>query len=387
MSNAVAIVPLTTPTTTPPGNSFRPISRWQKILAFRLLWPIAALVLLLAYNALFTPNFFDITVRREPQANWLSDLFFGRYLYGSLIDILANGLPVAILAIGMTLVIATGGIDLSVGSVVAVSGAMAALLILPPEPDGGGGYGWPLAMALPVALLLSLAIGIANGLLVSVVRIQPIIATLIMMVFARGLAQKITSAQKLTINHTGFEYIGNGYLALLPFGVTLALGVFLIVSIATRRTALGLAIESIGDSPSASRYLGLRVKTIQISVYAISGLCAGIAGFVAASRIRLADPILTGAVPPMELDAIFAVVVGGTALAGGRFTLLGSLIGALLLQALGTTLLSTRVFGHDIRPDLLPMPKALVILIVCLLQSSKFRSWLLAPFRSLGRAG
>lgn len=349
-----------------PGTSqFRPTPVWQKVLAHRLLWPTVALVLLLAYNALFTANFFKITVVEG-------------HLYGSVIDILAVGAPVAILAAGMTLVIATGGVDLSVGSVMAISGSLTSLLILAPG-EGVGGHGWSFIPAASVALLISLIVGLWNGLFVSILRIQPIVATLIMMVAGRGIAQKITSGTQINFADPTFVFLGNGYLFGLPFGVALVILVFGFVALSTRQTALGLAIESIGDSPSASRYVGLRVRLIQISAYAISGLCAGIAGLVSASRIKTSDPINIGV--NAELDAIFAVVVGGTALAGGRFTLVGSILGAVLLQALGTTLLSTKIFGHDIRPEYLPLPKAIVITAVCLMQSSKFRDAVLRPFR------
>lgn len=328
----------------------------QKVLANRLIWPTLALLALLAFNAIFTPGFFNIELRDG-------------HLFGSLIDILSNGAPIALLAIGMTLVIATGGVDLSVGSVMAIAGAVAALLIV--------NFGWPFVPAMLVALALSIVLGVWNGVLVSALKIQPIIATLILMVSGRGLAQLITSDQKINFTDSAYKFLGNGFLFGLPFGVTLVAIVFAVVAIATRKTALGLAIESIGDSPSASRYVGLRVKTIQISAYAICALCAGMAGLVTASRTTTADPINDGVM--RELDAIFAVVVGGTALAGGRFTLVGSLIGAVLLQAMTTTLYAQRV-----PPEVLPLPKAIVIVVVCLLQSSKFRSMVFAPFAKKG---
>ena len=376
MSNAVATPPATPPLPyrqpDAPMGGHSAFSTWMRTSGFRLLWPLVGLVLLLAYNAAFTPGFFKVSI-------------IDGHLYGSLIDILANGAPVAILAIGMTLVIATGGVDLSVGSVMAISGALVSLLILSPD-QGVGGYGWSFFPAVLVALLASILIGIWNGLLVSQLKIQPIVATLIMMLAGRGIAQKITGGTQINFADPTFVHLGNGFLFYLPFSVALVAIVFAFVAISTRQTALGLALESVGDSPSASRYLGLRVKTIQIAAYAISGLCAGIAGLVLASRIRTSDPINIGI--NYELDAIFAVVVGGTALTGGRFTLVGSILGALLLQTLGTTLLSTKLWGHDIRPEYLPLPKAVVILVVCLLQSSKFRASVLRPFaRRGGRAG
>lgn len=357
-----------------PANSFQKITPWQKILANRLLWPAGALVALLIYNLIFTPGFFRIEMRDG-------------HLYGSLIDILSNGTPVALLAIGMTLVIATGGVDLSVGSVMAISGSLVSLLILSPTADGlVQGYGWGFWPAALVALLFCMLIGIWNGMLVTLLKVQPIVATLIMMVAGRGIAQKITGGTQINFADPAFVFFGNGYLFTLPFGVTLVAIVFAIVAIATRQTALGLALESVGDSPTASKYVGLRVKTIKVAAYAVSALCAGVAGFVAASKIKTSDPINIGMIPPMELEAIFAVVIGGTALAGGRFTLVGSVLGAVLLQTLSTTLISTKIMGHDVRPEYLPLPKAVVIIVVCLLQSPKFRDTVLKPLRSKGGA-
>lgn len=355
------------------ATSFRPVSPWQKVLGMRVLWPLLALVLLLVYNASFTPGFFNIQVIN------------GRF-FGSLIDILSNGTIVAVLAIGMTLVIATGGVDLSVGSTMALSSAIAAVLIVPPSEVAAvaGGYGWNFWPAAFVALGVSALVGLFNGVLVAVVRIQPIIATLIVMVAGRGVAQMVTSGFKINFKEETFVALGNGYFLLLPLGVTIVAIVFALCGSATRLTGLGLALETVGDSPSAARYVGLRVKVITLCAYVFSALCAAIAGLVDASKIKTADPINTGL--SMELYAIFAVVVGGTALTGGRFTLLGSIVGALLYQALNTTLLSTKLGGHDIKPQYLPLPIAVVIIVVSLLQSSKFRDAVLKPFTSKRRA-
>ena len=345
--------------------SFRPVGRWQKILALRLLWPAVALALLLAYNLFFTPRFFRIVAQEG-------------HLYGSLIDVLSLATPIAIVAIGMTLVIATGGIDLSVGSVIAVTGAVCAMLVHGIEADAPNAN-WPFLPAAFAALGVAAVIGLWNGVLVSVLRVQPIIATLIMMVAGRGIAQKLGGGDKVRFADGTLNALANGYFLYLPLGFWLVVVVFLIIAIATRRTALGLALECVGDSPSASRYVGLRVKTIQLAAYIGCAVCAGVAGLWQTSRDTVADPINAGL--NRELDAIFAVVVGGTALAGGRFTLVGSVLGAVLLQTLGTTLLSTKLFGHDIRPAYLPLPQAIVIIVVCLLQSSKFRSAAIRPFR------
>lgn len=356
------------PTPPPAGTSFRPISPWQKILGFRVLWPLVALLLLLAYNFFFTPGFFKIEV------------VDGRF-FGSLIDVLSNGTIVAILALGMTIVIATGGIDLSVGAVMAIGSAITAMLVIPPTttPNVVSGQGWNFWASAMVALSVAGMIGAFNGFLVAVVRIQPIIATLIVMVAGRGIAQMVTGPYKPDVKSSEtFMALGNGYFLLLPLGVTIVATVFILCAAATRMTGFGLALESVGDSPTAARYVGLRVKLITVCAYIFSAACAAIAGLIDASKISAADPINSGL--SMELYAIFAVVVGGTALTGGRFTLIGSIVGALLYQTLNTTLLSTKLMGHDIKPAYLPLPIAVVIIVVSLLQSAKFREAVLRPF-------
>ncbi len=365
----------TPPNSLSPANSFRPISMAQKILGMRVLWPLLALALLLAYNAIFTPGFFNVTV-------------VGDRLYGSLIDVLSNGTIVAVLAIGMTLVIATGGVDLSVGSTMAIGSALAAMLVIPPTmtPNVVSGLGWNFWPSVIIACSAAGLIGLFNGFLIAVVRIQPIIATLIVMVAGRGVAQMITGPFKPDVKASAlYMAMGNGYFLLLPLGVAIVVVVFGLCAASTRLTGLGLALETVGDSPSAARYAGLRVKLITVSAYVFSAICAAIAGLIDASKTSAADPINSGI--GMELYAIFAVVVGGTALTGGRFTLVGSIIGALLYQALNTTLLSTKIAGHDIKPAYLPLPIAIVIIMVSLLQSVKFREALLKPFASKRRAG
>ncbi len=315
---------------------------WQ----ITLLWPMAALGLLLVFNLIFTPGFFHIEIGQKG------------YLSGSLIDILKNGSTVMLLSLGMTLVIATGGVDLSVGAVMAIAGAVAATLIS--RVDGS------FTVAVVAALGVSLLAGGLNGLLVGLFRIQPIVATLVLMVAGRGVAQLITDGQIITFTDSRLTYVCNGHLLGLPFPVWIVAAMLLVTAFWTRRTAWGLFIESVGDNEIASRYAGINSRAVQFVVYLFSGLCAGLAGLLAASNIKAADANHAGLF--FELDAILAVVVGGTALTGGRFYLVGSLVGALLIQTLTTTM-----YMQDVSSDVAPVPKALVILAVCLLQSPVFR--------------
>ncbi len=310
-------------------------------------WPLLALGLLLLFNQAFTPGFFTLEVR-------------GGHLYGARIDILNEGAKVMLLGLGMTLVIATGGVDLSVGAIMAIAGAVAAQVVVASHLPA------PVAIA-ALALGAAVLAGAWNGLLVAVLRIPPIVATLILMVAGRGVAQLITGGQIITFEDPLLTYLGNGWLFGLPFTLTLVLAAFGLTALLTRKTALGLFIEAIGDSETASRFTGLPAPTVKFFVYVFSGLCAGLAGLVATGNIRSADANHAGLY--LELDAIIAAVVGGTSLTGGRFYLAGSLIGALLMQTLTTTL-----YALNVSADVATVPKALVILAACLLQSPNFRA-------------
>jgi ribose/xylose/arabinose/galactoside ABC-type transport system permease subunit len=316
----------------------------------RLLWPALVLALLLLLNLFFTPGFLSIEVKDG-------------HFYGSLIDILRFGAPLVLVSLGMTLVIATGGIDLSVGSVVAISGALACLAI-----SEGTGVLAAVALAVAVALVL----GAFNGFLVAVVGIQPIVATLILMVAGRGLAQLITDGQIITVTDASFKVIGGGYLLMLPFGILLALVVLAATAFLTRRLALGLLIESVGGNAEASRLAGLRSRGILITVYTFAALCAGIAGVMVASNVSSADGNNAGLW--IELDAILAVVIGGTLLSGGRFSLGGTVLGALVIQTLTTT-----IYSIGVPPETTLLFKALVVAAVCLLQSAAFRAKVFPP--------
>jgi simple sugar transport system permease protein len=317
----------------------------------RLFWPLLVLALLLLYNLFFTPNFFAIRIQDG-------------HLFGTLIHILRYGSPLILVALGMTLVIATGGIDLSVGSVVAIGGALACLYISrQPDQNSVSVVLVAVALSLGVALLL----GLWNGLLVARVGVQPIIATLILMVAGRGVAQLITAGQIITISSAPYDVIGSGYLLALPISVWLAGGVFALMGLLARRTALGMLLESVGGNAEASRLAGIRASSLVVMVYVISAVCACVAGLILSSDVSAADGNNAGMW--IELDAILAVVIGGTALTGGRFYLTGTVLGAVIIQTLSTTIHATGV-----PPETTLVYKAIVVMIVCLLQSPSFRA-------------
>jgi simple sugar transport system permease protein len=202
--------------------------------------------------------------------------------------------------------------------------------------------------------------------------IQPIIATLVLIVAGRGIAQLITEGQIITFNDPTMVFVGNGHFLSLPITLTIVLAMLLVTYLLVRRTALGLFIESVGDNDRASRYSGINARQVKFFVYTFGGLCAGLAGLVATSNIKGADANNIGLY--LELDAILAVVVGGTSLSGGRFYLFGVVVGAFFIQTLTTTL-----YARNVSADIAPVPKALVIIAVFLLQSDKVRS----PFARL----
>lgn len=328
---------------------------WKKLSSNRLTWSFLALVTLLLFNLISRPGFFSLQMRDG-------------HLYGSLIDIFWNGAPLMILSLGMTLVIATGGVDLSVGPIIAITGAVAFSLM---GSNTGGVSNTPLPLVFAFALGAALLCGLWNGLLVSQIGIQPIVATLILFVAGRGIAQLITNGKILRIfdGPPAYFFLGTGHFLLIPFSLFIVAGVYLLGWLLMRRTAFGLFLESIGVNSSASRFSGINEKTVKLSAYLISGLCAGIAGILISSNIKSADGNNAGLY--YELDAILAVALGGTSLSGGRFSLSGSFLGALIIQTLTTT-----IYSIGIPPQVVMVVKAIVVFMVSLLQSDSFRKHL-----------
>jgi simple sugar transport system permease protein len=193
------------------------------------------------------------------------------------------------------------------------------------------------------------------------------VATLILMVAGRGLATFLLEEKSITITQEGFAFLGRGHFLGFPFSITMVIIVFTLTALLLRKTALGMMIEAVGDNETASRYAGISSSKIKLLSYGFCGLCAGIVGLIDTSNIMVADPKEIGWMA--ELYAIFAVVVGGTALTGGRFSLRGAIIGALLLQTVWTTMFSTGVSS-----DTAPVPLAVLIVVVCLFQSDHFRT-------------
>ena len=338
----------------------------RRLAGARLFWPLMALLLLLAFNLFFTKGFFHIEIKDG-------------HLYGSLVDILNRAAPLMLIAIGLTLVIATGGIDISVGAVVAISGALVAMLIGGTLVLKGGVQEYVTLVPMPVAILAALGAaalaGAWNGFLVSRVGMQPIVATLILIVAGRGVAQLITNGQIITIYYKPYFFIGNGFLLGLPFSLYTVLAVLLLTLFLTRRTALGMFIEAIGINPKASRMAGINARNLLLCVYVFCSVCAGVAGLIVCSNVKSADGNNAGLY--FELDAILAVVLGGTSTAGGKFYLMGSMVGALIIQTLTTT-----IYSIGVPPEITLVVKSVVVFLVMLFQSEAFRK---AVFGRFGR--
>ena len=226
---------------------------------------------------------------------------------------------------------------------------------------------------MPLAILAALGVGLLcglwNGALVAGVGMQPIIATLILMVAGRGVAQLITGGQIVTIYYEPFFFFGNGFLLGIPFAIYLVAAVAGVLLILVHRTALGLFIQAVGLNPTAAHFSGISARKLILWVYGFCGVTAAVAGVIITSNVKSADGNNAGLM--MELDAILAVALGGTSLDGGRFSLMGTLIGALILQTL-----SYAIYSLGVPPEINLVVKAIVVFIVCLIQSEALRSML-----------
>jgi simple sugar transport system permease protein/ribose transport system permease protein len=278
--------------------------RWRRLAPGPAYAPVGALVALVVANAIFTPHF-------ATAAN----------LWNVLLQVSA----VVLVAIGMTFVIATGGVDLSVGSVMAIAAAIAAVQL-----ERG------VLVAVVAALIGAALVGVLNGAMIAWLRVQPIVVTLATLIAGRGLAQIISNSGELvTISDSTFLALGRGHLGPIPIQVLLAIAVVGGAAFALRAMSFGRYLLAVGGNPAAARLAGVPVRMTLVTGYGASALLAGVAGLIVAARLGASDAAKIG--QNMELDAIAAVVVGGTALSGGRATILGTVVGALIMQVIATS--------------------------------------------------
>lgn len=312
-------------------------------------WPAIALLVLLVACGIKSPGFLSVTLQDG-------------HLFGQLVDVLRNAVTPLLLALGMCLVIATGGIDLSVGAVMAISLAVSLTFIQgSAEPSSMG----TVLLAVLLGLLVALAIGIFNGFLVTVLDIQPFIATMILMVAGRGIAMLLTKGQITTVTSPPFKAIGSGFLFGIPMPIVIAVVVFAVVVVLVRRSAFGMLLESIGINREASRLSGVRSRSTTWLVYVVCALLAGLAGIVYGAPTMAADANNIGLMK--EMDAIMVVVLGGTKLSGGRFHLGGIVVGALILSTL-----ERAVIVFELPSQTTPLFKAIVLIAVCVAASPLF---------------
>lgn len=296
-----------------------------------------ALALVILYNVIFTAHF--------NQWDTVQLLF-------------AQMPPVLIVSMGMALVIGTGGIDLSVGATMAIASAVLAKFVAPASSHG---LGSPIALAIAMALLAGLAVGVFNGTVVAVGRVQPIVATLSLLVAGRGMALVITGGALVELFDPFLKVVRQGQVFGIADVMIVAAAIAVVVSVLVRRTTLGYRLVAIGGNRRAAVLAGVPVRSTLITVYAISGVFAAVAGLIATARLRASDPSYIGLL--MELSAITAVVVGGTPLKGGQVRVLGTVAGAVLMQLLQTTLLA-----HNIPNSVSEMVEALIIVAAVYIQ-------------------
>jgi ribose/xylose/arabinose/galactoside ABC-type transport system permease subunit len=283
-----------------------------------------AILLLVLYNVFFTPYFLT---------------------WSNLRIQLIQVAPIVIVALGMALVIGTEGIDLSVGSVMALAAALIPLYL---------GYG--VVAAILASLAAGAVVGLVNGVLVARVGLQPIVATLALFVGGRGLAVVITHGQLKDVRDPDFLYLGSGSLLGIPVLVWIAAVLVLVVAFTVRRTVFGRRLLAIGGNRPASELAGVPVKRVLITVYVICSVLASIAGLLSVARIQSSDASSVGLL--IELSAITAVVVGGTPLTGGKVRVVGTVAGAVLMQLVTATMIK-----HNLKPSITEMVQAVIILI------------------------
>jgi galactofuranose transport system permease protein len=292
---------------------------------------LLALFSLIIFNAIFTNNFLTLQTLNVN---------------------LTQVATIVIVGVGMTLVIATGGIDLSVGSLMAISGALAPMLFMNPAIPPA--LGVALAFTLPV--LAAGVGGLFNGVLVTRFMIQPIIATLVLYIAGRGIGQVLTNGNLQSFRNPAFEYIAYGRPLGIPFQAILMVVIVALAAWLMRYTVFGRYVLAVGDNEAAARLAGVPVAAVKLAVYTISGLLAGLAGLIVVAINFSSDANQVGL--NMELDAIAAVAVGGTALTGGKALVIGTLLGALIIQLIRYTLLANGI------PDAVALIVKAAIIIV-----------------------
>jgi simple sugar transport system permease protein len=334
------------------------MNKLGKLTKRKLFLPVFCMVLVLLINLFKSPSFFSIAVNNG-------------VLYGRLVDIFNRGSEIAILAVGQTLVVAvSAGTDISVGSVMSLSACGCCMLLAGYGVNSTTTLAMPMLLGMLGGVLLGGLCGAFNGALVAKLKIQPMVATLILFTAARAIGLLLCDNQITYIRYEPYKYLGNFIPGVpIPTAIFVTAAVIAVIEILLKKTSLGLYIQSVGINSRAARISGINSDRICFFCYLICGLCSGIAGIVASSRIYSADSNNIGL--NYELDAILAVALGGNSLAGGKFSMAGSIIGAYTIQAITTTLLAMGV-----STDQAPVIKAIIVVIIVVVQAPVFKKWM-----------
>ena len=331
--------------------------------------PIAALFILALFNFIVDRSFFKITIGPNSDGNPV--------LSGNIISIIDYGSELAILAIGMTLVTAASrGQDISVGAAMAIAGSVV-LRVLCGTNSRPDELQAPIIVAFIVCCLVAMAFGAFNGLLVSVFKIQPMVATLILFTAGRSIAAWINNNELPVVNDKTFSIFGN-YIPGIPIPTPffIALACFIIIALIMKFTNLKLYIQSVGLNEQTSRLNGLNPAFIKFITYVFLGLCVAVAGFIKVSRFSTINYSVTA--KDIEMDAILAVAIGGNSLGGGKFKISASILGAYVIQFLTTTL-----YKFDVNSEALSAYKAVVVIALVVLSAPIVREKIAAVFKKL----
>ncbi len=325
----------------------------------QLIIPVAALAVLILFNLIADPSFFRIGIEQNNAGNPV--------LSGNLISILDYGSELAILAIGMTIVTAaTGGQDISIGSAIAIAGAVI-LRILCGTESAPETMKAPIIVAFLVACVVSMFFGAFNGMLVSVFKIQPMVATLILFTAGRSIAAWINSNRLPIVNEVEFTYFGGNIPGIpLPTPFFIAVACVIIIALVLKFTNLGLYTQAVGINAKSSRLNGINPTFIKFLSFVILGLCVAVAGLIKVSRVSSIN--YSTIAKDIEMDAILAVALGGNALSGGKFSMTASILGAYVIQFLTTTL-----YKFKVPSNALPAYKAIVVIILVVLSAPVVR--------------
>lgn len=335
-------------------------SKASQIVRKQIFIPIAALLLLVIFNLIADPSFFQISYSTSSDGSPV--------LSGYLITILDNASELAILAIGMTLVTAaSGGQDISVGAAIAISGSVVLRVLCGdnPRPDEMQAS---ILTAFLVSCLVSMLFGAFNGTLVAYFNIQPMIATLILYTAGRSIAAWINNNRLPIISDPSFGYFGTFFPGVpIPSPIFIAIISMIIIALVLKFTTLGLYTQAVGINPNSAKLNGINPQLVKFLTYIIMGLCVAVAGFIKVTRFSTINYSVVAA--DIEMDAILAVALGGNALSGGKFSMASSILGAYVIQFLTTTL-----FKFNVSSAALPAYKAIVVIVLVVLSAPTVRA-------------